>query len=246
MSARTPFVPMSSRPASRANMKESNQFTPDPNNPLNSENAVVKQPASEFETQTVNPAPKTPFRPLNTSNLQKKNPNAVVNRPSRNAMPRRSVSVIENTVVHASESRTDAQAVNNRHNIVSPTPVSASHPASPLFSNNAAAGMFTNPTSAFKLPMNPALHTSPDMKTVDVSGLETITHPVRKVYKLSTSHSKQNGPQRVLVDTNGFQPRFKRDLVDAETDEQSFEREQKRFKVDAEDTKIPHGVSWFH
>lgn len=183
MSARTPFVPGGSRPASRAahaqeqdhNSKATPQFTADLSNPLHApSNASVRslsnaEPSTQSnKNNTLASAAGTGTRPLNTSGLLKKSTGARHQTASRRPTIVENASLRPDTAdpnshVHQDQNQNYQPTRNQMSNIIAPMPRQAPRPSSPTLSANIASGVFATSTSqtVFRMPALPPPPTLP-------------------------------------------------------------------------------------
>ncbi|KAF8071554.1 hypothetical protein FPV67DRAFT_881494 [Lyophyllum atratum] len=172
MSARTPFVPACTRPASRAAhlhdqpnaiQKTNPQFSVDLSNPLHAPAKPLPIDYNALSAKT-NPASANGNinRPLNTGSLLKrKNPAPQGHVQDQNASRR--AALTENaplrpgTADPRSTARQEQKQTlnrNNSFNIIAPVPRHAPRPSSPSLSNSLASGVYTasNPETMFRMP----------------------------------------------------------------------------------------------
>lgn len=238
MSARQPFVPNASRPASRtAHSKDPSQFHPDRNNPLHTEPKPFKSNAKSDADSSNNVDSKPDFLPLPLGSFKKQS-GTPANRPFKaTANISRRPSGAEN----ANSRSAAAQAPGSRSkptlsDIAAPTPVSAT---SPLFADSSASGMFTaSASSTFKTPALPMISSAQQSSNESNAHIHKPheTDPLAlnvNSFKLNTSLSNQT-PQRVLLpdsspdmDRNDAHPQggmnghLKRSRVDLDYDDDS-------------------------
>ncbi|KAG5636710.1 hypothetical protein H0H81_007106 [Sphagnurus paluster] len=160
MSARQPFVPNGTRPASRAaqNQKSQTQFTVDPTNPLHMKN-LEKDQANRASTKAYpaksssgNTASGGDNRPLNTSSLVKRKNQQQGENASRRPSVTGNVPIRPGTA--DPHSKEQVQALQRNHTIAAPIPRQAVRPSSPGLSSSLASGVFAGNTAQnmFRMP----------------------------------------------------------------------------------------------
>lgn len=265
MSARTPFIPSGSRPASRAVHAKDQpaakpaHFIPDSTNPLHAEKHASK-------TGPANASGDSSFvhQPLNTNNIFKRK-NASTNVSTNfSRRPSTSENAAGISVAHPPMNqqqellgRTPRRDLSNNSHIHAPKPLTAANSASPLFSDNNTSGR--SDSLAFKTPFLPAASKDHDLENVSpVKNHSNSAHisPLRGhddmdpallagppvAFKLNMSLSNQTVPQRVLLHQNSPIPDHgatktwnKRARSEFDDDERDMSVPAKRFKAHPED-----------
>ncbi|KAK7037780.1 hypothetical protein VNI00_010741 [Paramarasmius palmivorus] len=242
MSARTPFVPNNSRPASRvANRKDQNadsssnssQFTPDLSNPLHagtdaSQAHSLQKPASSIDNTKIS-AINGAAKPLNLNGFMKKPPGVQppgpsASRSSNAPVPRRSsLENASNDTTNAINTliRRDAVA-HTSINLVTPIPRAAAQSNNPLYQSNSP--VLQSVANPFKTPAVPMQHSPAKSTHISSSTAQDDLH--REQFRFNTNMTTSVPPQRILVDDNHTLPglipknRTKRTRPDATAEEE--------------------------
>ncbi|ESK95932.1 hypothetical protein Moror_961 [Moniliophthora roreri MCA 2997] len=206
MSARTPFIPSNTRPASRVSHKKdqnidsssnTSQFAPDPLHAGTDASMQKLAPGTDVQKNSA-------IKPLNLNGLVKKSaPSQAtglgISRPPTASISRRS-SLENNSNDHTNAAnntliRRDS-AVHASVNLVTPIPRAAAQGNSPLYNSSSPVLQSTN--KPFKTPAAPAHHSPVKLTHITASTSQDDLH--REQFRLNPNLSNPIPPQRILLD----------------------------------------------